>query len=170
MCTLIGKRAEKKLAIIVNTPCCLCVEAIQDINPKFSRENGWEEIYIDEIRGDLPDWTHWIHYQPNGKLPDNLPLTTSDGRQLVWVDLEADVRMHFPRRPIGSLTHKGAVIHFHDWEHVRVLRSYVNDSLRKLSKYPRFENYLRMIPTEFLRKSARQLVLRNLDSLLKSKQ
>ena len=169
MCTLIGKRTSRKLVIIGNTPCCLAVEQIEVINPKYSRDNGWEEILVDDIVGDLPEWTHWTHYQPNRRLPADLPLTTSEGQQIVWIDMDEDVRRHVPEDPIGSISHKGHTLHFRDWERVHVLHSYVCDTLRKPGSYPGNELYLRMIPAVFLGKSARKKVAIKLKKLLESR-
>jgi hypothetical protein len=167
MCTLVGKLTHSKLIVIGGTPCCLQVEEIQAINPKISRDNGWEEIHVDEIVADLPAWTHWTFYKEKGHLPANLPQTTPDGRRLVWIDLEEDVRMHFPEEPVAQFTYRGATIHFRDWDRVKVLRSFVADTLRRISRYPGHERFLRMIPSAFLGQTDRSKVVKKLDRLLK---
>ena len=142
------------------------MEEIQEINPKYSRLNGCEEIPIDEIIADLPEWTHCTYYKENGHLPSNLPLSTEDGRRLVWLDLEEDVRMHFPSDPVATLSYRSVVIHFRSWDHLKTLRASIEDKLRNVNSYPGYERYLQMIPTRFLRARDRSKVIKLLDRLL----
>lgn len=168
MCTLVGKHTPGKLVVIANTPCCIAVEEIEALNPKYSRANGWTEIAIDEIAGDLPGWTHWTLYKSNGRLPPGLPLTTDDGRRLVWIDLDEDVCRHFPDDPVAALTYRGTTIHFRTREHLTTLRDFVQEKLRNPAAYEGFERYLQMIPTRFLRATDRTKVVKQLDKLLEN--
>ncbi len=145
------------------------VEEIELINPKISRKNGWNEFSRDNLGGCFPDWVDSVLHSKNCKIPEGIHPETSDGKKIVWIDMDADVRMHFPKEPVAELAVGKITIHFRDWERVEVLKAFVADSIRKKEHYPKHIHFLRMIPTVFLLKKNRAAVIKKLDKLIEGK-
>ena len=60
MCTVIAKERSSRVSVLVGIPCCLSVEDVKPWLPKVTRENGWTELFVEEIRVGSRTWLSWL--------------------------------------------------------------------------------------------------------------
>lgn len=121
-------------------PCCLGVEEVEQYAPDISRANGWFEEFIGAT---LPG-------------PGEVTVALPD-------DVLAKIR---GLRPFGELTYRGRTVHFLSRERVVAARQYVAATNRRAADYPGNREFLENLPAEFLKASARDRVVKQLDRLL----
>ncbi|MEI6807990.1 MAG: hypothetical protein WCN95_04650 [bacterium] len=139
MCTLIAK-VTKNTVTILDGPCCMSVEDIAVLCPKISRKNGWKEYGVD---------------------------TYPQRQKTVRISLDDDVLSRHPVAPIAVFSYRKGLLHFRSVDQIRIVRSYIADTLRSPRKYPGHERYLMTLPKPFLGSHDRPKVLKRMDKLLK---
>jgi len=138
MCTQIAKVTKNRITII-DGPCCMTVEDIEEVCPKISRKNGWQEYNV----GGQPFGLKNIH-----------------------ISLDDDILARFPVEPVATLTYRGQVLHFRIVNQIRVVRSYIADLIRDPRKYSGYRNYLMALPSAFLGRHDRHKVTKRIDKIL----
>lgn len=168
MCTLVGKETDDHIIILNGFGCCKSVEDIEEIHPKISRENGWEEIFVGELHVThmLPQWAGWLTSEEKSRLPEELSKKAEGFKAVIYYSFDEDLPTAKPIDALGEIEHKGKVIYFSDLGQIKAFKEYIESINRNPKDFKPYQKFLSAIPKAFIGKSDRKAVSKKAKKLI----